>query len=152
MPLSKVRLLGLFIVFACAGATAQTKTCPKLESHVSDPIFKRGQVWSYHSRPDEPDSTVTILQIDRLEKVGVVIHVRVDGLRMRNPRHQLIPAIEHMPFSRDAMLLSAIDVQRTAETLPTLEGYDRWRADCGGVYTISVADAVSVAEKTFNAP
>lgn len=49
------------------------------------------------------------------------------------------------------MLLSTLHMQRTVRTLPTMDGYDRWRADCGGVYKISVADAISIAEKTFNA-
>jgi hypothetical protein len=38
------------------------------------------------------------------------------------------------------------------KTIPTLEGYDRWRADCGGIYTISVRDVVAADEKTLNAP
>ncbi len=70
---------------------------------------------------------------------------------MKNPRNELVPSIEHMPFTRDAMLLSTLHMQRTVRTLPTMDGYDRWRADCGGVYKISVADAISIAEKTFNA-
>jgi hypothetical protein len=151
MPFSLFRFVGLFVV-GCSSVVAQTKTCPKLDSKIVDSKFKPGQVWTYHSRPGESASTVTILQVDRMEKIGVVIHVRVDGLRMQNPRHELVPSIEHMPFTRDAILLSVIDVQRTVAALPTLEGYDQWRADCGGAYTISVADAVSVAEKTFNAP
>jgi hypothetical protein len=82
--------------------------------------------------------------------MGIIVHVRVDGLKVRNPRDEIVPSVEHMPFTRDALLMSVIRLLRSTDTLPTMEGYDRWRADCGGVYTISVADAVSVMEKTFN--
>jgi hypothetical protein len=131
-------------------ANAQTKPCPALEPNVSDAKFKPGEIWAYETRPGESASTVTILQVDRLGKPGVIIHVRVDGLHMHNPAGDLVPYIEHMPFTRDAMLISVTRLIRTEAPLPTLEGYDAWRAACGGVYTISVADAVTVAEKTLN--
>jgi hypothetical protein len=57
-----------------------------------------------------------------------------------------------MPFTRDAMLLSVDHLLKSNQPLPTLEGLNRWRSDCGGVYTISVRDAVEVMEKTLNAP
>jgi hypothetical protein len=152
MPLPLLRLAGALFAVGCSSAVAQSKTCPRLDTKVVDSKFKPGQVWTYRNRPGESESTVTILQVDRMEKIGVVVHIRVDGLRMLNPRREPVPSIEHMPFTRDAILLSVIDLHQTVATLPTLEGYDHWRADCGGVYTISVADAVSVAEKTFNTP
>ena len=97
-------------------------------------------------------STVTILRVDSGEKLGIIIQVRVDGLKMHNPRGELLPSIESTcRFRRDAMLLSVDHLLKSNHPLPTFEGLDRWRSDCGGVYTISVRDAVDVAEKTFNA-
>ena len=29
------------------------------------------------------------------------------------------------------------------------DGYNEWRKDCGGVYTIAVAEAIAVGEETF---
>jgi hypothetical protein len=124
--------------------------CPALTEGVTDRKFKPGQVWSYDTRPGESASTLTILRVDSGAKLGVIIQVRVDGLQMHNPRGDIVPSIEHMPFSRDAMLLSVDHLLKSNQPLPTLEGLERWRSDCGGVYTISVRDAVDVAEKTFN--
>jgi hypothetical protein len=138
------------LLFACIPALAQKKPCPAFESKVVDEKFKAGQVWTYENRPGEARSTLTILQVDRLEKLGIVVHIRVDGLQMHNPAGDLVPSIEHMPFTRDAMLISITHLVRTEASVPTLEGYEQWRHACGGVYTISVADAVTVAEKTFN--
>jgi len=131
---------------------AQKKPCPTVEAKVADARFKPGQVWTYTTRPNEPSSTLTIIQVDRLEKIGIVVHVRLDGLQMHNPRGDVVNSAGHLPFTRDAMLTSAEHLVRTDKQIPTLEGYDRWRHDCGGVYTISVRDAVDVMEKTLNAP
>ena len=131
---------------------SQKKPCPALETSVADPKFRPGQVWTYQSRPGETASTLTILRVDSSKKLGVIVHVRVDDLRAHNPRGELVPAVEHMPFTRDAMLLSVDHLLKSSQPLPTLEGLDRWRSDCGGVYTISVRDAVDVMEKTLDAP
>ncbi len=138
-------------VTAFSSASAQSKPCPALESKVSDTRFKPGQVWTYTTRPTESLSTLTVLQVDRLEKVGIVVHVRLDGLQMHNPRGDVVDSAGHLPFTRDAILTSAEHLIRTEKEVPTLEGYERWRHDCGGVYTISVRDAVDVMEKTLNA-
>ena len=147
-----VVLVLAFLLPGCSEALAQQKACPAIETKVPDARFKPGQVWSYRNRPGESSSTLTILQIDRTEKSGVIIHVRVDGLSAHNPHGDLVPSVEHMPFTRDAMLLSTVRLLRTESSIPMLEGYENWRSACGGVYTISVADAVSVMEKTLNKP
>jgi hypothetical protein len=133
-------------------AFSQKEPCPALETNVVDQKFHPGQVWTYQSRPSETTSTLTILRVDSSEKSGVIIHIRVDGLRAHNPRGELVTHVEHMPFTRDAMLLSVDHLLKSNQSLPNLEGLDRWRADCGGVYTISVRDAVDVMEKTLNTP
>jgi hypothetical protein len=152
----QMRLITAFSIILLATsssqAISQTKQCPAIESNVSDSRFKSGQVWTYTTRPNESSSTLTILQVDSSEKIGVIIHIRVDGLYAHNPRGERVPSIEHMPFTRNAMLTSADHLIRVEKQLPTLEGYERWQHDCGGVYTISVRDAVDVMEKTLNTP
>ena len=137
-------------LLACAPAFAQARSCPGLVTGVTDAKFSPGQVWSYEPRTGEGNSLLTILRIDELGKWGVVIHVRVDGLQAHNPRGELVPSVEHMPFSRDALLGSVRKLVRTSASLPTLEGLEAWQDACGGVYTISVRDAVSVMERTLN--
>jgi hypothetical protein len=140
------------LALGCMPALSQKKPCPTLKTSISDQKFQPGQVWTYKSRPDETGSTLTILRVDSNEKIGVIVHVRVDGLRAHNPQGELVPSVEHMPFTRDAILLSVDHLLKSNQPLPTLEGLERWRSDCGGVYTISVRDAVVIMEKTFNAP
>lgn len=142
----------LFLLGGTPLLAQTTKSCPTIETNILDAEFKPGQVWAYRNRPGESASTLTVLQVDRTEKLGTIIHVRVDGLQVHNPNGTLVSSIEHMPFSRDAMLRSTVRLLRTESSIPTLEGYENWRSACGGVYTIAVADAVSVMEKTLNSP
>jgi hypothetical protein len=142
--------VAVMLVLCNIPAFSQPKPCPTLETNVQDSTFKPGQVWSYTTRPNETGSTITILQVDRSEKIGIIIHVRLDGLNAHNPRGERVPSIGHMPFTRDALIASTSRLLRTQEQPPTMEGYENWRSACGGVYTISVRDAVDIMEKTLN--
>src|SRR5260370_6700649 len=151
------RLLPFITVacIACAAATpltAELRSCPALTQSIPDEKFKPGQVWAYQTRPGEAASTLTVLRVDSYGKIGIIVHIRVDGLRAHNPRGERVPSVEHMPFTRDAILLSVDRLLKSNQPLPTIEGLDRWRSDCGGVYTISVRDSVDVMQKTLNAP
>lgn len=56
-----------------------------------------------------------------------------------------------MPFTRDAIERSVVKVAKEDGPVPDFnEGYDEWRRACGGVYTITVAEAIEVSEKGFN--
>jgi hypothetical protein len=124
--------------------------CPTT-TPASDRKFAAGQVWSFRSRDFEPDATVTILKVESFPKVGKIVHVRIDGIRLRNCSGGPEPtSIGHAPFTRDAIERSAIRLLR-AGAVPTFEkGYDDWKSHCGGVYSIAVREMVVVNEKTFN--
>jgi hypothetical protein len=149
------RLFQFFIPFAacCLGAfcqAAQKKPCPE-PSPAIDAKYVPGQVWSYHSRDNEPDATITILKVESLPKIGVVLHIRLDGIHLRNCSGGPEPdQIEHAPFTRDAIDRSVVRLIRTGNVPPFQEGYENWHEHCGGVYTITVAQMIAVDEQTFN--
>ncbi len=143
----KVMLLALML--GAPALLAQKASCPALTTSVADAVFAPGQIWTYTTRPEEPNSTLTVLRLDRSAKMGLIVHVRVDGLEMRNPRGERVEHVMHMPFYRAALLGSIGKQVGTAVPLPTLEGLEVWQNDCGGVYTISVRAAVEVAQTTF---
>ena len=113
-----VALSALFLSLPCSALIAQQKSCPALETRVPDRKFKPGQVWSYQTRANEAASALTILQVDRSAKLGTIVHIRVDGLQMHNPGGDLVPAIEHMPFSRDALLMSVTKLTENRPLAP----------------------------------
>lgn len=118
----------------------------------TDSKYNPGQIWSYRTRSGEDASTITILRVETLPKIGTIIHVRIDGIVLKNCSGGFSPhVIEHAPFSKDAVDRSVFRLVGQKETLPDYEaGYSDWRAHCGGVYTITIAQMLSVDEQTFN--
>ena len=128
------------------------RPCPEPQE-ATDSKFQLAQVWKYKTKPNEEQSTLTILRIESLPKQGVIIHIRVDDIRLRNCTGGPEPNnIAHMPFSRDAIERSVVKLAKEAGAVPEFQdGYDEWRKACGGVYTITVAEAIEANQKTFNA-
>jgi hypothetical protein len=128
------------------------------EADAVEPDFRAGDIWRYHTRSSEPDSTLTVLRVDRDAGSGNIVHLRVDGLRIRNPHH---PAgfsgeIMHMPFEPAAVARSVtVRLERDAAVPDFAEGYAEWRrafdADEAGVFSVTVAEAVEVMERAINA-
>ncbi|MGE5322233.1 MAG: hypothetical protein ACM3SW_05205 [Actinomycetota bacterium] len=121
---------------------------------ISDPKYKPGQVWTYRTRPGEVNSTVTVL---RIESVGdkTIVHIRVDNIRLRSCLGGPEPdKFEHMPFAREAFDQSVVKLLKSVDVPDYKEGYSEWRKawDAGkaGFYTISIAQALDVAQATFD--
>lgn len=119
--------------------------------------YKVGQSYSYDARPGEEKSSLVIVKIDDDPKLGKIIHIALRDLKVKN-RH--IPEgftenVNHMPFALDAIEKSGLKLLKEKTDLPDFEeGYRLWReafeARRGGVYTITVAEAVGVIEKGLN--
>src|SRR5579863_9470568 len=81
--------------------------------------LRAGQVWTYKTRPDEPDSTLTILKVEKYPDLGEVVHIRVDGIQMLNPlKGNVISDIPHLPFKEFAIKQSVTRLVRTSVTVP----------------------------------
>lgn len=108
-----------------------------------------GQVWTFKNAPSDA-ARVAIYKIERMRDKEAV-HVSIYNL----PNNGMFSGeISHMPFERKA-LESSLD-RLTDETAPPSEnmeeGYRTWLLDKGGIFTISVADAVNYAvEMTLRA-
>lgn len=142
-----------FICCILLAVLAFPKAGPQLKE-VSDSKYKPGQVWSYKTRAGEESSVLTILRIDAMPDDKRIVHIRVDGIRLRNCRGGPEPdQIQHMPFERESLERSINKQIRTTEVPDFKEGYEEWRKgwDQGraGIYTITVAEAVDVADKNF---
>ena len=134
------------------GLAVDKQPCAQPQS-VVDPRYSPGQVWSYRTRPGENSSTVTILHVENLPKLGVIIHVRIDDIQLRNCTGGPAPTtIEHAPFTKAAIDKSVIRELKTISPIPEFdEGDADWLAHCGGVYTITLAEMLDVDDVTFNA-
>jgi hypothetical protein len=61
----------------------------------------------------------------------------------------VLDSVQHMPFTRAALADSVTRKISTGPLPDYLEGYSYWANHCGGVYTISVREAVDVMQKTL---
>jgi len=118
--------------------------------------FFPGQVWSYATRPGEEGSRVVICHVEQVPNVGIVVHIRIEGIWVQTP-HALdgvTTVISHMPFEEGALRQHLHRVEAMLESIPEFqEGYYTWRRafDQGqaGVFTISPAEAVGVMEQSL---
>lgn len=121
---------------------------------VKDDKYRPGQVWLYQTRPNEKFSTLTILRVEEAGEKRIV-HIRVDHILLSNCKGGPEPEqLAHMPFDKGAIDRSVVKSLLVGRVPDYQAGYSEWRAgwDKGraGVYTITVAEALDVAEKTFH--
>ena len=129
---------------------------PTLED-TTESKFKVGQMWSYKTRPSEEKSYFIVVKVETHSKLGNIVHIAVRNLKMQNPRSPdgISENVDHMPFSEDALNKSAIKILKEKVDLPDFkDGYDEWRnafdSGRGGIYTITLAEAVKVMETILN--
>ncbi len=139
-------------ILSCTGDANQKK-----EMEYKDEKFEVGQVWKYQAREGEAESTLQILKIEKFADQESFIHVSVKGLHVKNPNGEtgVSETIQHLPFARKAIAKSVTElVSSKTEIADFEEGYETWKkaydAGEGGVFSISVAEAVAFVEKTLN--
>jgi hypothetical protein len=120
-------------------------------------VYRVGQRWSYQARPHETASILVVVRVDRHPVLGVIVHVSVTGLSIRNPSASsgIAEEVAHLPFSEAAIDGSVTGLLEENPILPDfLEGYMQWRDafDRGkaGVFQISVAEAIDRLENSLN--
>jgi len=120
--------------------------------------FEAGQVWTYQTRPGEEDSRLTVLKVEEYDKLGTIVHIRVDGVAQKNPHAPdgVSSVIHHMPFDAEAIRKSVIELVDSGAPVPDSfeEGYAIWKEafDKGeaGVFTITVAESIAFCEEALN--
>jgi len=116
---------------------------------VKDEKYQPGQVWSYKTRPGDESSTLTILRVEAALQDTRIVHIRVDGIRLKNCTGGSEPkTVEHMPFAKESLDASVTQEIRKGSVPPFQSGYSDWRRgwDEGkaGFFTSTVAQAVDV--------
>jgi hypothetical protein len=120
--------------------------------------FEPGQVWSYHTRSGEESSRLTVVKVESYEKLGAVVHIRVDGVAQKNPHAPggVSSVIHHMPFAEEALARSVLALLESDTPVPPSfeEGYGIWREAFvkgkAGVFTRTVAESIAFCEAALN--
>jgi hypothetical protein len=139
--------------FACDAKQGEASMLTELNSGK----YRVGQVWRFKPRPGEDGATLTVVRVDSSKALGVIVHVSVEGVHIKNPRAPggFSDTLQHAPFSEEAIEKSVTTLVGETKTLPAhQEGYREWRKafDAGkaGVFTITVAEAVGFTESAIN--
>ena len=116
--------------------------------------FKVGQIWNYKTRPGEESSTLVILKVEAAQGWSTIVHVGVVGLKIKGPKG-IQDTVPHMPFDEAAVKKSVTTkVSDNGQLTYFREGYGLWNSAAssgkGGVFTISVAEAVAAIEEGLN--
>ena len=124
---------------------------------MQDNKLKVGQIWKYKTRPEEEYSTLTILKVEKNEKDGIIVHIYVDGLKLKNPHifNGISEDIKHLPLSENAVLMCITTLISENNKLPDFEdGYNSWKTafdnNKGGIFNIEVGEVVKYVEQTLN--
>ena len=127
------------------------------DKKIKDDKFAVGQVWHYETREGEEESVLTIVKLDQADSLGPIIHVHIQGLKIKSPTAPsgFSDVIHHIPFSKDALMKSVTEKVGQVEQLPDfMEGYEQWHeafiAGNGGVFATPVKEAIAYVEQGLN--
>jgi hypothetical protein len=115
--------------------------------------YKPGQIWTYHTRPQEEKSRLTILKVEDargLYGLGVIVHIRVDGLLIQIGSKSTMSGLLHRVFTETALDKSVVDLKKQIGPTPDFQSsYNLWlkqfEADKEVVKGHTVLDEVEVA-------
>jgi hypothetical protein len=135
----KRMILSAALALMAGAAVAQEAPAP----------FAVGQVWTLKGAPD--GSRFTVMQIDIIAG-ETVVHGSPSGFPPVVLKDSVVLVSGgHMPFSEDAVRRSVDGLERSdaSVTATFRSGYDQWKSANGGVFTITIPEAVAYAKDTF---
>ena len=123
--------------------------------HVSAENYQVGQIWSYKTRPQEPNSTLMILRIDNTSKLGQVVFIGLKDVHVKHPTGKAFSSMSPLPFTKEALDQSVVKlVGNTDKLMSSNFGYSKWKeAQLAGktpsTYVKPVAEMVNALENGY---
>ena len=117
--------------------------------------YEIGQIWTYKTRPQEPNSTLVVLRIDNSSKLGEVIFIGVRDVRVTHPSGKILSSMSPLPFTKEALDNSVLKmVGKTDKLMSSNFGYQKWKdAQLAGkrppTYAKPVAEIVKGLENGY---
>lgn len=114
--------------------------------------YEPGQVWTYKTRPQEPNSTLQILRVENTAKFGTVIFIGLKDVRIRHVNGKIVATMSPVPFVKSAIDQSVVKLVGKPETvMPSDRGYLAWKASLVAgktpkVYVKPVAETIKDIE------
>ena len=122
--------------------------CSATAAHAND--YSEGQVWEYNTRPIDPNSILKIQRIetdDRDAGPYQIYHISIINVRIAGGA--VADVLPHLPVSQETLDMSVTQLFQGDSQFPSAdEGIEAWREADGGVFSISVAEIVDIADQT----
>ena len=122
-------------------------------------IYKVGQLWSYKTRPSEPDSEFIVIKVETHPDWGIIVHISLRGLKVKNHYNEsgFSSIIVHLPFEEASIIESVTEKLADNAPLPDFQdGYSTWQEAFdqgkGGVWQWPIAKAIDAMEDIINSP
>jgi hypothetical protein len=113
----------------------------------SQRLYAKGQVWKYHTRPQDPLSLIKIGEMEDGAGAGPVYHISVIGVHFQGI--ETTGTIGHLPVSRASLDKSVTELTKSNAAFPDVaNGIAQWRAAHGGVFSLSIAEIVNFVDQT----
>lgn len=115
------------------------------------PKYAAGQVWDYHTRPQDAGSRLKIQQVELLDG-RPVYHISIIGVHFQ--RRDVLGTLPHLPVSDITLDASVTSVSTAAADFPVSsaqEGIAEWRQANGGVFTIPISQILQIADDQVSA-
>jgi hypothetical protein len=100
-------------------------------ARAADVAFESGQIWTYKTRPTEPDSRIIINRVDDCPPIGRIVHVSITHLRVRRSSSAAPEPwrVGHAPFA-EALLRQNVQTLETSTSSAAgadfEESYAQW--------------------------
>jgi hypothetical protein len=94
-----------------------------------------------------------ILKVEEDLSLGNIIHKSVEDIHLKNPGSSLgySDRLPHLPMSVSALNNSVLRLVDTNAGVPDFKaGYDAWKHDNGGAFSVPVREAIELAEQVVN--
>ncbi len=146
----------LYIILVIVACMAGCRKETQMLEDTTHPKLAVGQQWYYKTRPQESNSTLTILKIEKDRKLDVIVHIAVSEVVISSADDdESKETISHMPIDADILESSVTTIAQESVPLPDFsEGYQMWRESFNkgeaGVFFKSVSECVGLMEETLN--
>ena len=138
MRLAVLGFLFALVAIFHGDATAQTR-------------IEEGQVWTFKNAPSDT-ARLVIRKIERWEGGCEAVHISVYGLPKVG---DFLGEVSHMPFDRKTLegSLDKLAAEAPRADADFAGGYQEWKSARGGIFTISVAEALkAMLQAVFGPP
>lgn len=110
--------------------------------------YQPGQVWRYHTRPQDEGSRLKIQRIEVADGTAIY-HIALSSIRLRNGQFS---SVQHLPVSLATLDVSVTELSRDDVQISlgqTDEGIAEWRRAKGGVFSISMKQIADILDQNL---